>query len=187
MNRSYHELASAFAEPEKEDLRREHLRLFSLTVSGGISPYETEYGREEIFQKTQRLADIAGFYRAFGLEIRDGSRVDFISAELDFMHWLQVKEGYARQKGEKEHAEICREAARKFLNDHLGRWALFFGQKIVETAEHPFFREAGEKLVRFIEEECRRLGAEPERLTERQPVIPEQEFTCEGGTGVCLT
>ncbi|MBI4197299.1 MAG: molecular chaperone TorD family protein, partial [Deltaproteobacteria bacterium] len=92
-----------------EEFRSEQARLFSLTVAGGISPYETEYGDQEVFAKTQSLADIAGFYRAFGFEVAPEAhqRIDFIGAELEWMSWIVLKEEHARKKGRTEEAELC--------------------------------------------------------------------------------
>ena len=40
--------------------------LFGHTARGAVSPYETEYGHASLFQQPQEMADLAGFYRAFG-------------------------------------------------------------------------------------------------------------------------
>src|SRR3990172_4946219 len=45
-----------------------HAACFGHAVSKDCPPYEAEYGQAHIFEKTQTLADISGFYRAFGLE-----------------------------------------------------------------------------------------------------------------------
>lgn len=162
-----------------EELQREHTRLFSLTVAGGVPPYETEYGHKDVFFKTQRLADIAGFYRAFGFEVSDlaHERVDFIGAELELMFWLTLKEETASQKGRQADANICKEAATKFMTDHLGRWGSFFGDSLVRDS-HPFYRYLGEQLTQWVESECRRLGAEPERVTGWEPPPVTASFEC---------
>lgn len=165
----------------EEELRSEYTRLLSLTVAGGIPPYETEYGHKDIFFKTQRLADIAGFYRAFGLDLEDEAheRVDFIGAELEFLHWLTLKEERAREKKDLENEQLCLDARKKFLQDHLGRWAAFFGDEIARATRHPFYRELGRHLLGFIESECRRLGAMPERVAGWNPEpISTTEFEC---------
>ncbi|MBI1909451.1 MAG: molecular chaperone TorD family protein [Deltaproteobacteria bacterium] len=177
-----------------KSLQAEHTRLFSLTVAGGITPYETEYGHKDIFFKTQRMADIAGFYRAFGFEVADSAhqRVDHIGVELEFMHWLRLKEKRGEEKGLPQQAELCREAAEKFMTDHLGRWGSFFGSQTAESAQHPFYREVGHRLAQFVESECRRLGVTPERVIHPRvihpgvtgwspdPTISSTQFECGG-------
>ncbi|MBI2981982.1 MAG: molecular chaperone TorD family protein [Deltaproteobacteria bacterium] len=165
----------------EETLLSEYTRLLSLTVAGGIPPYETEYGHKDIFYKTGRLADIAGFYRAFGLEISDHvrERVDFIGAELDLMYWLTKKEEVAREQEKSEEAQICRDAAAKFLEAHLGRWGSYFGDQLAQSASLPFYRLIGKWLCEFIESECGRLGVRPERVTGWNPEpLSATEFGC---------
>ena len=47
------------------DLQAEHRRVFGLT---GSLCYETEYGLPHEYRQSQEMADIAGFYRAFGFQ-----------------------------------------------------------------------------------------------------------------------
>src|SRR3972149_12155544 len=77
-------------------LEEEYCRLFTHTISTECPPYEGEYDNSDIFQKSQAMADIAGFYRAFGLETSPSfrERPDHISAELEFMHYLTWQEAY---------------------------------------------------------------------------------------------
>jgi TorA maturation chaperone TorD len=188
---AYRIFAAAFAYPQKDvlqglgqipgfkvdpdtdldELRREYTRLFTPTVAGGLPPYETEYGKAEIFRKTQILADIAGFYRAFGLDIAESAheRVDFVSVELEFMHWLSLKEQRALEKGERENAALCHDAQAKFLCDHLGRWTGHFGATVANEARLAFYRNLGGQLTKFIAAECRRLGVSPETVREYAP------------------
>src|SRR3990172_7219059 len=108
-------------------LQAEHRRSFGLV---GSLCYETEFGLPHEFRQSQELADLAGFYRAFGLRVgrsqsQGGTvreRPDHIAVELEFMYLLALKEAYAAENGMPEQAEICRETQRKFLSDHLGIW-----------------------------------------------------------------
>lgn len=153
------------------DLQKEYVRLLTPTVAGGLPPYETEYEKVEIFAKTRDLADIAGFYRAFGLDVSESSheRVDFISAELEFMHWLVIKENRAHEKQDETNASLCREAQKSFLQDHLGRWGSYFGDQIATSSCHPFYRQAGQWLCEWLELECGRLDIKPEKVTGWNP------------------
>ncbi|MFQ5873874.1 MAG: molecular chaperone, partial [Dehalococcoidia bacterium] len=112
--------------------------------------------------RTFELADIAGFYRAFGVEVSPGSeRADYITTELEFMHLLAVKESIALQEeGEGEHAEVCRGASRAFLRDHLGRWAPRLGARLVEANADPVYSAAGQLLGSFVAFDAARIEAQ---------------------------
>lgn len=87
----------------------------------GPFPYEVEHKKGHEFAKAQIMADIMGFYRAFGVEPR-ADRPDHISAELEFMHLLTLKEAHALNTGQPDKAELCRKAQQKFLREHLLTW-----------------------------------------------------------------
>ena len=93
----------------------EFSRIFGHSVSNECPPYETEYGKSHVFQKSQGLGDIAGFYKAFGLEASDKAkeRHDHISIELEFMYFLIFKENYARENSRAEESDICKDAQKK--------------------------------------------------------------------------
>ena len=44
------------------------------------------------------MGDIAGFYKAFGVELSKDihERLDHLSVEFEFMHFLAYKESYSR-------------------------------------------------------------------------------------------
>ena len=112
--------------------------------------------------RTFEMADVSGFYKAFGVEVAEcGERVDHIAAELEFMNLLAVKEAVALQEeGEGEHAQICRNASRVFLRDHLVRWAPRLGECLAEAEGDPVYSAAGRLLGRFIVFDAERIDAE---------------------------
>lgn len=118
-----------------EQLRAEHRLAFGLT---GSLCYETESGLPHEYRQSQEMADIAGFYRAFGFQVGGlvRERPDHLSVELEFLYVLCLKEAYAREKGTAEQVEVCQEARAKFLQDHLGQWIGLFAQSLERsTAE----------------------------------------------------
>ena len=105
---------------DPDALRSAYLGVFDPVA--GPFPYESEHKKfADEFGKAHHMADLMGFYRAFGVQPAR-ERPDHIAAELEYMHYLTVKEAHAQEKGEGEHASVCREAQEKFLRDHLTTW-----------------------------------------------------------------
>lgn len=157
------DLARLMDKASVEELEQSYHDTFE--ASGGLrcAPHETSHAADspqEALVKTFQLADIAGFYRAFGVEIApETERVDHISAELEFMHLLAVKEALAEAQENLEGVEICRDAARSFLRDHLGRWYPKFCSRLREAAAGPVYAAAGQLLERFLDLEASRASA----------------------------
>ena len=157
------DLGASLAGASAEHLGRAYHETFE--ASGGLrcSPHETTHTAEtgqQALTKTFELADVAGFYRAFGVELTPGTeRADHIAVELEFMHLLAVKEAVARRlENEGEHVDVCREAARTFLGDHLGRWATRLAECLEEAETDPLYASAGRVLERFVTLDAAWLG-----------------------------
>ncbi len=151
-----------------DDLQASYVRCFGHTISKECPPYETEYGQAHIFEKSQSLADIAGFYRAFGLELAPdlNDRLDHVSVELEFMQFLCLKEAYAvAREHPQEKLALCRGAQAKFLGEHLGCWAFGFVRKLEEKAGDSVYGLMGEMLALFLAAEMRTLGLEPGEMS----------------------
>ena len=138
--------------PEKEKIISEYDTLFRRQ---GIWLYTTEYTAPGQFQKIYCLADIMGFYRAFGLTI-DRERPDSLSVELEFMHYLIFKANYATRNRVTDHREknrLCSEAQGKFFAEHLYPGALAIAEKIATQAGGDFYRDVFEEMLLFLEKE----------------------------------
>lgn len=156
----------------------EYNRLFRTQVM--CSPYESEYDPMASTRKGQLMADIAGFYTAFGLKLSESQKElpDHIGVELDFMGLLLQKEAYARLNGWEEKAGICADAARKFLREHLGGWVFSFCGGLEKSAGPGLYRPLAGLLRGFMESELKELGVEP--LAFAGPCGPstKDDFTC---------
>jgi DMSO reductase family type II enzyme chaperone len=149
---------------DEDELAAAHHRVFGHGVSGDCPPYEGEYGHAHIFQKTQSLADNAGFFQAFGLASAPSltDRLDHISIELEFLHILAAKEVYALTQGHgEERLAIVRDAARKYFEHHLGRWAPAFATRLESKAQDEPYAALARLLAAFIAEETLALGVAP--------------------------
>jgi len=108
-----------------------------LAVEGEVSPYETSYTLKNAPGGTmQQLADISGFYRAFGFQAT-GERPDHLVPELEFVALLYVKEAYARMTGTTDGIMVCAESRAKFLSQHLLVWLPLFHKQATKVVRHP--------------------------------------------------
>ena len=157
-------LASAATRADLEPL---HVRLYTLSSSPDCPTFETAYFSSDPIQQTQRMADVAGFYRAFGVQSMEGAfRPDDISVELEFMAFLCRKQAYAVEHlGAPRVGQVLR-AQKLFLADHLGRWAGPLGRRIASQAPMGhFYQLAGIALSEWTGGECASLGVRPEEVS----------------------
>ncbi len=132
------------ADPDKT-LDKEYSLIFGHTLSNELSPYEMEFlQNDEIFYRTQRLADLQGFYAAFGFEVNSIERADHISVESEFIALLLTKEAYAvaNDLGD-EAAEVCNSARTKFLSEHYAGWVRKLATNLSDMNAHPFYAAVG--------------------------------------------
>jgi TorA maturation chaperone TorD len=174
-------------------LQAEHRRVFGLT---GSLCYETEYGLPHEFRQSQELADISGFYQAFGFKVGGvlRERPDHILVELEFMYLLCLKEALAHAEGHQVRVEICNDAQRRFLTDHLGRWVSIFSQAVEKNSFKPLsnnpalshrlslYKELAMFAANFVAAHARIVGAEPVILSvaEVKPTPLGYEMSCGG-------
>jgi TorA maturation chaperone TorD len=143
-----------------------------------------EYGQGEIVQQAPILADITGFYAAFGLEMPPTvhERADHVSVECEFMSILATKEAWAVESVNQEAVEIFRDAQARFLEDHLGRWLPALARRIEEADPNGFYGELGGFAASFIAEECVRFGIPVgPPLLELRPIDPTADATISCG------
>ena len=104
--------------PEPAQLAGRWVRWFDL---GRVAPYEASNVPTTVGGITPRLADIAGFYRAFGMVVA-GDRPDHVIAQLEFLAVTLLAEAEAIEHGDLERADTAARATRSFLRDHIGGW-----------------------------------------------------------------
>lgn len=141
-----------------------YVATFGHAARGSVPMNEIEYGdlkADPLFQP-HRLADLAAFYRAFGLEVDDAAaeRHDHLCIELEFMSVLAAKEAYAIAE-QLDALEVVRDAQKNFLREHLGRWSPAFGRRLSAAAADGMLVTLGDFLRTFIESECARFSVRP--------------------------
>ncbi len=138
---------------------------------GRVAAYEGSNVPATAAGVTPRLADIAGFYAAFGFAVHH-DRPDHIVAELEFLSILLLAEADARAGGRPDQAEIAADAARAFLRDHLGTWVVAWASRVGEIEQlAPWFPVAA-AAADLIAAECHDRHVIPLRLS---PVLPTDQ------------
>jgi TorA maturation chaperone TorD len=167
------------------DVSAEYLRLFM--GASVVSLYETAYGDgRRIGGRPVELADIGGFYSAFGFALNESDPVlaDHLCAECEFMSLLSIKESYALVNGWTMRWASARAAADAFLEQHLGRWPeTLLNSLCGESAPYAFV--ALVKLLNaLIWARCRARGLRPlatKLLLEKE--MDEEELACPQAVG----
>jgi TorA maturation chaperone TorD len=150
IERGLQEMASYISATEEmqigeveQDLAVDWTRLFR-GVSPGYGPpppYEGVYS-EGASNPSEVLQAIMRTYHEYSVDVDEeaGNRPDYIGIELDFLRHLCQSEAEAWAQGQERAALDHRAAQRKFLVNHLGRWAEKFCQHAVEEAKTDFYR-----------------------------------------------
>ncbi|MCC6546608.1 molecular chaperone TorD family protein [Candidatus Sumerlaeota bacterium] len=113
-----------------------HQSVFGLLISRTCPPHETEYlPSNDPTHRAHALADIAGYYRAFGLQPdpKCPERADHAAFELQFLSFLFAKMRLAQEC--EEHLEICESALKSFFSNHLLWWMPAFARGLQGRVE----------------------------------------------------
>ncbi len=173
--------ARSWAGATAADLAPEYLRLFH--GAGPLQLYETAYGDgRRLGGRSVEMADISGFYKAFGLEAAgpDRNRADHLGAELEFLSLLLVKEAYALTQGWRSRRAVTMAAIGAFLDYHLGRWIAPLCRAIRASDAPPLYRQMAALLETAVTEECRLRRLHP-TATEAVPArdaMQDESFSC---------
>ncbi len=149
-----------------EAFHDDYIRAVGHAARGSCPANEIEYGdvkADPLFQP-HRLADLGAFYRAFGLEMGEGSgeRQDHVSVELEFLGVLAAQEAsWHRGAGGEEAGATVRAAERKFLREHAGRWMPAFARRLQRAVGETALGALALLAMAWIESECRRCGVSP--------------------------
>jgi len=114
------------------------------------------------------LADLSGFYEAFGFRPRAEDPIDHVAVGL--VAYLLLKEGYARLRGESAAAEFCATARQRFEETHLSALAAPLAERLSANGGDHLAQAAGMLAARL-----RKPAAFPAMLT------GEEAFAACGG------
>jgi nitrate reductase assembly molybdenum cofactor insertion protein NarJ len=159
-------------------LRGRYVDLFD---RGGqrASLYETEYGRMRGMSKGRDLADVAGFYQAFGLVLEDARHemLDHVAVELEFYAVLLLKQAALVDLGDAEGSAIVEDARKKFLAEHLGGLAKAIADR-TEVIADPIYAGVFAWCWSVIADECAALGVAPAPLDFFPDEDAKREMKC---------
>jgi TorA maturation chaperone TorD len=164
-------------------LNAQYERTFGLLVSNACPPYETEYIDSQLsFQRSNTMADLSGFYQAFGLTTSAAhpERSDHIVLELEFMAFLlglqrRAEDDDARQRNDR--VEVCHSAQASFLKEHLAWWTPAFARLLGRENSGGFYEAAGVFLAALIPAE-RAILRVALTASEVQPSVVERPEEC---------
>ena len=155
----------AWRAADDDSLAAAYARLF---IGAHACPlHETAYGDgRRIAGRTAELADIAGFYRAFGFELapQDAVPPDHVCAELEFYSAMLLKAAWAGRGGWSERGRIVVQALRRFLKDHLGRWPVALAREIAAQRAPSPYGALSALLAALIAHEARAWRVLPQPL-----------------------
>ncbi len=162
---AFQKVISMLNELNRETIQNENVSIFGHTLSKQTAPYALEHLKStDVFFRTQKLADLNGFYQAFGMEVECVERADHIATQTEFLSYLILKELVAIKKNLEEEIEICQKAFIDFHQEHFFDWAKMFSENLIEKVEGEFYPAAGKFLWGLICKEKSNLHSAKESL-----------------------
>jgi TorA maturation chaperone TorD len=129
---------------------------FGLLGGSKCPPYEVEYVPSKFtFQRSSMMADVAGFYRAFGLDVSatHPDRPDHIVVQCEFLAQLLELERQAGQSTTDAAASqvaVCQNAHRRFLQEHVMWWFPAFAKLLASHDPGGFYEAVGHFLAALV-------------------------------------
>lgn len=176
------EIAAQVSALSIDEWQAEYHRLFVNEVF--VPPSEGSYG---LVERGAILGDVSGFYRAFCMQVSDEvGPPDQLKIEIMFLCLLALKEANAIQQNLSDKLEITRDAEKKFLDDHVGRWLPQFSERLWDCTHHPFYRAVSRLLVAWLTVECGYWKIAPVPYpAQLAPASGEGPVDCPFSGGVC--
>lgn len=151
-----------------DELAIDHARLFVGPFALLAPPYGSVYLEGERRLMGDSTLAAGECYHEAGLEVAAGfnGTPDHIAVELEFMHFLGVKELEALAGGNLDRAQNFRHKQRAFLERHLAAWVPDFSRSVEEQAQTEFYQCLAVATRLFIENDFGRwLGGVPVLLS----------------------
>jgi TorA maturation chaperone TorD len=150
--------AAMLSDEGLEDLAIDHARLFVGPFALLAPPYGSVYLEGERRLMGDSTLAVSACYQEVGLEVAAGfnETPDHISAELEFMHFLVVRELEALAGGDRDRARYFRQKQSSFLESHLAAWIPVFTRAVEEQAQTRFYQDLAAATRLFVESDFNR-------------------------------
>jgi nitrate reductase assembly molybdenum cofactor insertion protein NarJ len=155
------------------DLQQDYENMFLLALKAPIS--ETAYELDKTSRRAYEMADICGFYKAFGTEAQTGIEPDSLPTELEFLSILLQKKILTNDM---ENKQICDKAYKDFLKDHVGRWYELFCMLVNQNGTTAFYKIMANLTKKILDKETSDLKI--------QKLYDYKEETLIGSTWNCI-
>ncbi|WP_331233996.1 TorD/DmsD family molecular chaperone [Natronorarus salvus] len=161
---------------DRETLHKQWASLFGVEEGITVSPYELTYLPGPLMTNVRKLADIGGFYEAFGLSISSGKndRKDHLCLLLEFLSILCEREAALREAGDDRGVAVVVGAQRTFVEDHIGRWYWRFTGE-VSAHDDGFYAALTDLLAATVERDVETLDLEPNWVPDHPEVTEWNE------------
>jgi TorA maturation chaperone TorD len=141
-----------------EELTIDHARLFVGPFALLAPPYGSVYLEGERRLMGDSTLAAGDCYNEAGLEVSAdfSGTPDHIAVELEFMHFLVIKEFDALTHGNLDRAQNFGQKQRAFLERHLAAWVPDFSRSVEEQAQTRFYQSLAMATRLFIESDFSR-------------------------------
>lgn len=133
----------------QDNLMVDHAALFVGPFELIAPPYGSVYLEKQRQVMGDSTMEVLQHYENAGLSVDVKDAPDHIAIELEFMHFLCMKEAESSASGEEQDAEKFRELQRDFFLNAL-QWVPQFCSAIREGIASPFYMELANCLERFM-------------------------------------
>lgn len=138
-------------------LSEEYAALFILP--GGVNPTES-VARSGLYMQAF-AGQTLKFYKQCGFTLSEDFKgfPDHIGIELEFMSHLSENEAAAHESKAEDEAKKWIELQKRFLQEHLSEWAMYFAKNVAAYARQTFYKEMANLLYEFVSLEMEESAA----------------------------
>lgn len=153
-------LGEHFSAEGQEDLLLDYTRLFLGPNQVIAQPYGSSWLSAEKTLMGDSSMAVQKLYAECEFEIAEDFRElpDHIAAELEFLYLLIFRQNQAHRTGDAEAQNSVTGLRKRFLGEHLGRWAGPFTAAVGAGAQSAFYRELAALTDRFVRMETTLAG-----------------------------